>query len=57
MMPSQRARVAGNRVRNKLSNGPRRAQSNVPCTEYSATLRRTLVVGDMSVSYKRTDIP
>ncbi len=29
MMPLQRARDAENWVRNKLSNGPRRAQSNV----------------------------
>ncbi len=29
MMPSQRARDAENRVRNKLSNGPLRVQSNV----------------------------
>lgn len=29
MMPLQRARDAENRVRNKLSNGPLRAQSNV----------------------------
>ena len=28
MMPSQRARIAESRVRNKLSNGPLRAQSN-----------------------------
>ena len=28
-MPSQRACVAENQVRNKLSNGPRRVQSNV----------------------------
>ena len=37
MMPLQRARVAESRVRNKLSNGPRRVQSNVFITEYSAT--------------------
>ena len=37
MMPIQRARVAESRVRNKLSNGPLRVQSNVRCTEYSAT--------------------
>ena len=29
MMPLQRVRDAENRVRNKLSNGPRRVQSNV----------------------------
>ena len=37
-MPSQRARDAGNRAGNRLSNGPLRAQSNVEIfTEYSAT--------------------
>ena len=39
MMPLQRARGAESRVRNKLSNGPLRAQSNVIITEYSATLQ------------------
>ena len=38
MMPLQRTRVAESRVRNKLSNGPPRAQSNVIFTKYSATL-------------------
>ncbi len=37
MMPLQRVRVAENRMRNKLSNGPPRVQSNVLFTEYSAT--------------------
>ena len=53
MMPVQRARGAESRVRNKLSNGPRRAQSNgavVP--EYSATLGHTSVAGDIEVSRK-----
>ncbi len=38
-MPLQRACVAESQVRNKLSNGPLRAQSNVvfTATEYSAT--------------------
>ena len=40
MMPLQRACDAENQVRNKLSNGPRRAQSNEQgdkqCSEYSA---------------------
>ncbi len=40
MMPLQRARDAENRVRNKLSNGPLRAQSNVIFTKYSATQRQ-----------------
>ena len=38
MMPLQRACDAENQVRNKLSNGPLRAQSNVVFTKYSATL-------------------
>ena len=38
MMPLQRACAAENQVRNKLSNGPLRAQSNVVFTKYSATL-------------------
>jgi len=37
-MPSKRACDAENQVRNKLSNGPLRVQSNVFYTEYSATL-------------------
>lgn len=51
-MPLQRARVAESRVKNRLSNGPRRAQSNVLLysTEYSATCWHTLVAGDMLVS-------
>ena len=43
MMRLQRACGAENQVRNKLSNGPRRAQSNEQgdkqCSEYSATLQ------------------
>ncbi len=39
MMPLQRACDAEKQVRNKLSNGPLRAQSNVIFTEYSATLQ------------------
>ncbi|MCI8530248.1 MAG: hypothetical protein HFH82_14025 [Lachnospiraceae bacterium] len=42
MMPLQRACDAENQVRNKLSNGPRRAQSNVIFTEYSATLQASV---------------
>ena len=38
VMLLQRARVAESRVKNRLSNGPLRAQSNVSDdTEYSAT--------------------
>ncbi len=40
MMPLQRACDAENQVRNKLSNGPLRAQSNeISFSEYSATLK------------------
>ena len=53
-MPLQRACGAESQVRNKLSNGPLRAQSNVQCTEYSATCWHTSVAGDMQVSRKRT---
>lgn len=50
-MPLQRVRDAENRVRNKSSNGPLRAQSKagVPA-EYSATCGHTSVAGDMLVS-------
>ena len=50
MMPLQRACDAENQARNKLSNGPLRAQSNVILTEYSATCGHTSVAGDMLVS-------
>ena len=52
MMPLQRACDAENQARNKLSNGPRRVQSNVNprLTEYSATCWHTSVAGDMQVS-------
>ncbi len=43
MMPLQRVRDAENRVRNKLSNGPLRVQSNVVFTEYSATLQADVI--------------
>lgn len=57
MLP-QRTRDAESRVKNKLSNGPRRAQSNVFLgniinTEYSVTWRHTSVVRDMLVSCER----
>ena len=38
-MPLQRTCGAESQARNKLSNGPPRAQSNVNFTEYSATLQ------------------
>ena len=58
MMPSQRVRIAESRIRNKLSNGPLRAQSNAAPdsssergrAEYSATWGHTSVAGDMLVS-------
>ena len=43
MMPLQRACDAENQARNKLSNGPLRAQSNVIITEYSATLQADVI--------------
>ena len=43
MMPLQRACDAENQARNKLSNGPLRAQSNVILTEYSATLQADVI--------------
>ena len=43
MMPLQRTCVAESRVRNKLSNGPLRAQSNVVFTKYSATLQADVI--------------
>ena len=43
MMPLQRACGAESQVRNKLSNGPLRAQSNVIITEYSATLQADVI--------------
>ncbi len=43
MMPLQRVWDAENQMRNKLSNGPLRAQSNVIFTEYSATLQADVI--------------
>ena len=43
MMPLQRACDAESQVRNKLSNGPLRAQSNVVFTKYSATLQEDVI--------------
>ena len=43
MMPIQRTCGAESQVRNKLSNGPLRAQSNVSFTEYSATLQAGVI--------------
>ena len=43
MMPLQRACDAENQARNKLSNGPLRAQSNVVFTKYSATLQADVI--------------
>ena len=49
MMPSQRACDAEKQARNKLSNGPLRAQGKA-WAEYSATCGHTSVAGDMQVS-------
>ena len=49
MMPLQRARGAESRARNKLSNGPLRAQSKTS-VKYSATCGHTSVAGGMLVS-------
>ena len=43
MMPLQRTCGAESQVRNKLSNGPLRAQSNVVFTKYSATLQADVI--------------
>ena len=58
MMPLQRACEDESQVRNKLSNGPLRAQSNVVIgtTEYSATLLQALLAGDMTVSHKSASV-
>ena len=45
MMPLQRACGAESQVRNKLSNGPLRAQSNEYYSEYSATWGRRHMPG------------
>ena len=53
MMPLQRACDAESQVRNKLSNGPLRAQSNVKMRSSQSILRRcrqALFAGDMMVS-------
>lgn len=50
MMLLQRARGAENRVENKSSNGPRRAQSKETRSEYSATDGSRQPAGDMIVS-------
>ena len=43
MMPLQRACDAESQARNKLSNGPLRAQSNVIFTKYAATLQADVI--------------
>lgn len=43
MMPLQRTCGAESQVRNKLSNGPLRVQSNVVFTEYSATWQADVI--------------
>ena len=46
-MPLQRACVAESQVRNKLSNGPLRAQSNVVSQSILRRCRQTSFAGDM----------
>ena len=50
MMPLQRACDAESQVRNKLSNGPLRAQSNVISQSILRRCRQTSFAGDMLVS-------
>lgn len=50
MMPLQRTRDAESRVRNKLSNGPLRAQSNEISQSILRRCRQTSFAGDMLVS-------
>ncbi len=50
MMPLQRAWEAESRVRNKLSNGPLRAQSNGNSQSILRRCRQTSYAGDMKVS-------
>ena len=50
MMPVQRTRDAESRVRNKLSNGPLRAQSNEISQSILRRCRQTSFAGDMLVS-------
>ena len=52
-MPLQRARAAESRVRNRLSNGPLRAQGK-GLTRVFCDVRHTSVAGDMKVSRKCT---
>ena len=54
MMPLQRTCDAENQVRNKLSNGPLRAQSNGTKPEYSATQGRRDLPGICWYLAKRT---
>ena len=57
-MPLQRACGAESQVRNKLSNGPLRAQSNVIFTEYSATLQADVICrGYVGILIKCTGKP
>lgn len=47
MMPVQRVRDAENRMRNKLSNGPPRVQSNAIKCKVFCNVRHTLTAGDI----------
>ena len=50
MMPLQRACDAENQARNKLSNGPLRAQSKANLLSILRRCRQTVFAGDMLVS-------
>lgn len=52
MMPVQRVRDAENRMRNKLSNGPRRVQSNAIKCKVFCNVRHTLTAGDIIYAVK-----
>lgn len=52
MMPVQRVRDAENRMRNKLSNGPLRVQSNAIKCKVFCNVRHTLAAGDIIYAVK-----
>ena len=57
MTPLQRACEAESQVRNTLSNGPLRAQSNGVFRSILRRCRQTLFAGDMKYPAKRTALP
>lgn len=56
MMLPQRARGGENRVKNKSSNGPRRVQSTALMRLVFCNASASVIVGDMLVSCKRTEV-